>query len=553
MRELRELDLGSITETSFLSLLIHSLEAVVRRGLDLGQYTGWESGLGFWGLGGLERVWLVRDESGEEADPDYVGIAPSVKLLHSAVTRLVEVDVEAASNVVRRWLHTESPVHLRLWAALAQDDRLATPVEVKQVLLHLNDREVWLADSYREVAALRALRFCELDSTTQESLLARLRRGPQDVLWPDADAERLKEWCLEVAVREIRRIRNGGCTLPPEVGEWLDAVVAERPELESDGTAHGSVPEGEPGLNEPQTVRELVQYRGRALLAELEQRLAAEEPFYSGRESAWLKNEAAKVLAVMAEEAGSGLAFPHLWRALGLQHLPPRGDTLSDQAGETGAEATKVVVLLATLDDKTLSQAIEELSFWWMRWERVVKPGRVARRVWLRLWLHAVDSTNAKSGGMSFDHQLLNTPAGRLASAVLWLAPRVAQGCRLSDDPEFSEILASIQEAKGNANLLGLAHLSRHIAWLLRTDREWAEQHLVVVLKGANGARLPVVGVAMPLRAQRRDPENPRQRRYGASGAHRRREAESWVTATASLGACLGRLGCPASGPRTGR
>lgn len=480
--EIRQFELGGIDEGGFLSLLVRSLEAVVGRGLDLGRSIGWDEKEGFWKLGGLDRVWLVPTEAGRELDPDYEGVGPSVKLLHAAVMRWVEIDLEAASAVVRRWVSTECPVHRRLWAAFARDCRLATPCEVKAVLLQLTDQEVWLVDSYREFAEIRAQRFQELDLETQQALLARLCNGPRTDCWPDTiDQDSLREWSRDVAVREIRRIRDEGGSLPAQVDEWLQSTLAERPELAVDRPEHGESQGGESRLRPAGP--DLDRYRGSALLAELEQQLASEAPFYDGPVGVWFENKALEVLAVMEEQADASLALPHVWKALGLQQVPPGGGGQSGEAREVSEQADQVVALLADVGDETLCQAAEALSYWWMRWAGMVRPSPVAWSVWLRLWPHAVDLTRATSDGVPFDHERLSTPAGRLASAVLRLAPEVERGRQLTEHPEFSRILESIVDVSGRAKLFGLVHLIDGVRWLLRANRAWTEEHLIAGLK----------------------------------------------------------------------
>lgn len=488
VRELREFDLCSIDEAGFLSLLVRSLEAVVRRGLDLGRSIGWDEKEGLWKLGGLDRVSLAPTEAGREADPDYEGVGPSVKLLHAAVRRLVDIDLKAASIVVRRWLHTECPVHRRLWAAFAQDGRLATCSEVKEVLLHLKEHEVWLTDSYREIAELRVHRFREFDTETQEALLSRLCNGPRTDRWADVDQELLMAWSREVAVREMRRIRDEGNSLPAQVDEWLQSTLAEHPELSVDSSEHGQSQEGESRVRPAGP--DLDRHSGSTLLAELEHGLASEAPFYDGSVGSWVGQRTSEVLVAMAEQTDSGLDLPHLWKALGLRHVPPSVDGQGVEAREGGVEAEQVVALLGKVGDETLRQVAEPLSYWWMRWAGMVSPGRAVWHAWLRLWLHTVDSTNATEDGVPSDYDLLNTPAGRLASAVLPLTREVDRDRRSTEHAELSRMLASIVEASGEARLLGLAHLVRGVPWLLRVDQAWTEEHLIPALKERSDSAL---------------------------------------------------------------
>lgn len=551
VRELREFDLGSIDEAGFLSLLIRSLEAVLGRGLDLGRALGWDEKQGFWKLGGLDRVSLAPTEAGREADPDYEGVGPAVKLLHAAVKRLVHVDFDAASVVVRRWLHTECPVHRRLWAAFALDRRLAKRSDVKEVLLRLKDHEVWLADSYREVAELRVQRFHELDVETQEVLLARLSSGPRIDCWPDVDQELFTAWSREVAVREMGRIQDEGGSVPGQFQEWLESTLAEYPELAAGGSENEQSRDGEPRIRP--VASDLDRHSGGTLLAELEKRLASEVPFYSGPVGDWLEKKAPEVLAAIGEQADSGLELPNVWKALGVQHRPPSGDGHRDEARDVVAEADQVVEFLVRVSNETLRQAVEALSFWWMRWVSVLRPGRVVWRAWRRVWLQTVDSMNATSEGVPSDDQLLNTPAGRLANGVLRLAPDVDGGRRLSEHPEFGRILASIVEVSGNARLLGLAHLTRDVRWLLRADRAWTEEHLIAALKDRSQSAFFLWEALSRHGLGAGIPEISRRGRNRAGRGRRRAGIECALAPAAPFNVRLGRLECSTSGPGTCR
>ncbi len=491
--ELHHIDLSIVSEVEFLSFLVGSLEASVRRGLDLARYIGWEGDFRFLRLGGLFRVSLVRSAAGDEEDPDLWGVAPSVKLLHAAVERLAELDPGAASRVVRRWLHTECPVHRRLWAAFALDERLASTREVGGLLLRLDHWEFWAREVCPELAELRLGRFNDLDAETRAESLARIRLGPPRDYWVrSTDRKRAEAWSLELAVREMERVRNAGVELPAEHERWLEAELKKHRDLETDDSGRPLVEDLEPERAEVQPDRELDSYTGGALLVELEQRLASEEPFYSGAAGIWLKNNAARVLVAMTEEADGVLDSPHLWRAFAEQHRPPRSDDPEGSLREAAAEATKVLDLVETLSDETLAKIVKELVRWWMKWESLAKPDGQARRVWLRLWPHAVDRTIASSNAMSFKTEMANTPAGDLGRIAWRFAHHLGQEGRLSDDRDFARIVAAILEAPGRARPLGLAFMASGVAWFLQEDQEWAERHLVGPLMEWSDSAVPL-------------------------------------------------------------
>ena len=481
--ELRRVDLTGSEEAGFLSNLIRSLEAVVDRGVALATWIHGKEDSDVLGLSGHQRVYFVGSGPDQSMEDVARGIAPSVKLLHAAVERLAEVDLQAASKLARRWLRMGGFVRRRLWAALARNDRLVTPAELKNVLLGSEDREFWLVDPYPELAEVRALRFQEFDPETQDALLIRLRSGPHSALWPDVDADRLHAWSLRIAVREVRRIREAGCTLSLEVEEWLDSKSAELTGLESAAADHGSTGDGKVGLEQVQPDRELYGYSGSALLAELNRQLATEDPFYQGPAGTWLETEAATVLATMTEQADQGLDYPQLWRALGQRHLPPGDDSSEPAVQDATAAPVEVLKLVEKLDDTTLAAAVKQIVHWWNKWAALVPLDTRAHRAWLRLWPHAVVLVNAKSSRIPFDSEMANTPAGDLGRIAWQFARHLGQEQRLSDDPEFGRILSAISNAPGRAKSLGLAHMVCRVSWFLHIDQSWAERQLVPALK----------------------------------------------------------------------
>ena len=134
------LGLEQLTEGEFLISLANSLDAAVMRGLDIARRIGW----GRVHLSLYPVYYVSESERGEEIyEPDTFsqGIAPTVKLLHAAVSRLVDIDCSAALAFVSRWRMTDSPIHLRLWAAVSRDSRITSATEIGDFFLHLNSSE----------------------------------------------------------------------------------------------------------------------------------------------------------------------------------------------------------------------------------------------------------------------------------------------------------------------------------------------------------------------------------------------------------------------------
>lgn len=486
MTELRRLGVADVDDPEFLSRLIRALEAVLARGVDLGRWIAGKNDVEFLGLGPLQRVYFVGDGVDDSYESVARGIAPVAKLLHAAVKQVAGIAPAEATEILRRWLSVGQPVYRRLWAALARDAGLVKVAELQDVLRQLTDNELWLP-AYPEFSELLALRFGELDLKTQGDLLARLRDGPQSELWPDVDAEEARQWHLRTSIRQIKRIQDAGGELTVEVEEWLDAHLAERPETVVDGVSldFTSAPDVGPDRVEPD--RELDGYRDGDMLVELNGRLAAEEPFYGGGAASWFEARTTRVLAAMRVERRAGLDFPHIWRAIGWRYRPPVNDGPADSERELHAEAVRLLELIRSLSAETLATVAEDLVRCWSNWQPHIQADSLARKVWLDLWPHAVDTTNARDGG-TLEHDLSNTPAGVLARGATRLAPDLQGEQGISQDSEFGQILEAAVEAQGRAGCLAVAWLVCDIRWYLRADRAWAERYLVTPLRKGAGA-----------------------------------------------------------------
>src|SRR5262249_52012652 len=105
---------------------------------------GWDGEGSLWKLGQLNRVYYVppADRADGEHEPDefHRGIAPSTKLLYAVVSWLIDVDLSAAIELAHRWRLTNTPVHLRLWAALSCDAPITPANGVAALLLSMSDR-----------------------------------------------------------------------------------------------------------------------------------------------------------------------------------------------------------------------------------------------------------------------------------------------------------------------------------------------------------------------------------------------------------------------------
>lgn len=497
------LELQEVTEGEFLVSLANALDAAIIRGLDIARRIGWRELYLF-----LNRVYYVSEsERGEERDePDKhrEGIAPSVKLLHAVVARLVDIDYSAALDFISRWKRKDSPIHLRLWAAMSRDPRITTAAEVGDFILHLDYKVFWDVQHHPEIAELRARRFSELDDATQRAIIRRIRKGPPRNSWPkNAEADQIEEARLYWVLRELKRIEVAGATLPPRDKSWLESNIVRFSEL----AEMNRIDEG--FLESPQvqdvltkkTDHSIDSLEGIDRLRALEQKLSAprrgwdDDP--AGQAWNWLREEgnSVRILRDMESSPDGGAKFPQVWESFGWAHSPSE-----DQGQETHArEAGRVLDLLAKLPNETLSEAIGGISHWFSCWKKYVVTMPNWSAVWLRAWPLAVETTNAvqppneepnlnvvMQPGSDGPHDLdtLNSPAGKLVGVFLAACPKLEENPRPFDNPsDLEKVRNHVINASGRSGLIAKHRMIESLGYFLYADQEWTEEHLICPLR----------------------------------------------------------------------
>ena len=502
------LEIGGLTDHSFLGSLAIALDSAVVNGLDIARRIGWDGERRLWQLGLLYRVYYVpvaeRADGEHEPDEFNRGIAPSAKLLHAVVSRLVDIDISDAVEFVRRWKLTNSPVHLRLWAALARDPRVVPANEVGASLLSLDDRCFWNLHDFPEIAELRAKRFNELAPQVQATLTGRIRKRPPRNQWPrKADVDQVENARLHWAVRELRRIEIAGSLLSKRDKAWLDMRIHEFPNL----VKMARLDEGFLGSPKAHWVQPNPDSRYDLLVGE--ERLKALEAALSsgrggwdddpaGRAADWIRQprNPVQVLIDLESIPDGGAVFVRVWEQFGWAHSPKAGQGEDAAQRDVPAEGVRVLSLLDKLPETTLRQAIDGISHWLSVWENqaVVLPEGLT--VWLKLWPIAVEVANAKQpvveeihlntvGQLSDDREpmdldTLNTPAGKLVGVFLAACPTVRPG-----DAPFSENNAqkrmrdAVGASIGSAGLIVKYRLIEGLHYFLKADFEWTIANLV--------------------------------------------------------------------------
>jgi hypothetical protein len=502
----RVLTLDQIDDVAFLVALTNGLEGALNRGLDTARRFGWNGEIQKYRLGDLYRVYFVAeaDRKPDEHEPDefHEGIAPCVKLLHFVVSRLARLKAPEAQEIVRRWAVAPTAIHLRLWSALARDPGMANRDVVGQKLVEIDDDKFWGAYDYPEVAELRARRFGDLTTETQRAVTKRLCKTPPRRQFPrDAKPDRVASARRYWAVRELRRIELAGGTLDAAAEAWLSAQLPDFLDL----VAMTRIDEGFPGTHEATYVTPKPDIRfdslsGNERLLALESALREPRRGWdddvSSRASDWMRTSgnSAKLIADLEAAPDAGGSYSKIWEQFGWSHSPA-GD--SRPAEEQLTEVNRVLKLLIALPTGTLSAAIEALSAWLSSWRQLCAKSPHCLDAWLRLWPIAVEATNAAQPpdepidlnlvarssdpeDEPKDFDTLNTPAGRLTDVLLTVCPS-ANG---KENPFLKNYIARTMRdsaiAQGGRSGLVVRHrLTEHLAYFLRADPSWTEQHLI--------------------------------------------------------------------------
>lgn len=502
------LELYREVDPSFLLSLGLALDGAVANGLDIARRLGWSNEGKLWQLGELYRVYYVpapeRAEGDHEPDEFHRGIAPAVKLLHAVVARLVDIDSPAATELVNRWKLSRSPIHLRLWAAISRDSRVAPANEVGAWLTSLDDSRFWGLHGFPEISELRARRFVELEPADQATLTARIKKGPPRSQLPRlGDRNRVEQARYYWAVRELRRIEVAGGVLPPRDKAWMDAMSLRFPGI----SQMTCLDEGFAKSPRAQWVPPSPDNRYDLLTGE--ERLKALEVAFSSGRRGWDDNPAegatdwisqpgnpVRILGDLESVPAGGAAFGRVWERFGWAHspAPEKGDAATQR--DLPAECARVLSLLSELPEVTIRRAISGISHWISAWEKQVMDLREGPSVWLKVWPIAVEATNAEKpheeetilntvAQSSDDREpedldTLNTPAGKLVGVFLAGCPKLQTDKHPFDvDGTPRRMRDAIATASGRAGLIARHRMTEFLSYFLCAAPDWTKEHLV--------------------------------------------------------------------------
>lgn len=498
----RFLKLEEVTEKRFLVSLAYGLDAAFARGLDVDSRIGRQGQEHL----SLQRVYYVSeresDDEMHEADAHREGIAPSVKFLYAVTSRLIDVDPSSAHGLVNRWKQAESPIPLRLWAAISRDPRITPAGEVGEFLLNLDQAMFWDVRYYPEIAELRARRFADLSDAMQKVIAKKIRKGVSRRFWrKETPAQFIVETRLKWIAREFRRIEAVGGILPTHHKAWLDSCIQQFPDLADMDR-----------IDEKRTVKvrdispkpdhSLDFLTGFSRLRALERALSSPShglgDDLAGKAYAWMSEEDRPLLVLedMESTGNGGADFPRVWEKFGWVHSPP-----VEQERKTG-EAGRVLRLLAILPEDILSTAIGGIAYWLYFWRKQVVADPVWSEIWNRVWPLAVEQTNADdlpdnrlglnlevwfSKDKREDLDTRNPATGRIIDVFLAACPDLTQDSRPFDHRKVLRVVRDqIVNASGRSRLIGKHRLIEAIGYFLSADEDWTREHLIRPLRAAD-------------------------------------------------------------------
>lgn len=499
----KELGLDRIKNVAALKELAHSLEAEVQYGMSLGRRIGWKGKARFWRLGGLNRVYFVSGlEHGDDHEPDrfHTGIAPAVKLLHTVVEQLINVDVSEAKDLADRWQVNFSDVGIRLWAAIARSPDMASGEEVGRFLLKLDRTRFWDVHDFPEIAELRARRFGDLPEKGQKTIVKRLLAGPPKSFWPKGtDAQELSGYCLYWSALESQRIKIAGHELPEKLASILQRQSETSPEIMNlQAVDDGFIDSPRATWVQPQPDSTLDVLAGIERLQAMEVALTTarrgmhDDPAQSV--SDWIsEGRNADLILADLEQVGDEVGrFPSVWNVFGTNHRPDNNPDALDAA-------RRVITVMLQLPETTIEQAVYGITFWLSWWGKYVVQQPRRYELWAKVWPVAVACTNAQqpfeetpdlnvvvksNSDEPKDLDTLNTPTGRMVGVFLAACPdlgEIPSPFQVQDD--LRQMRDDVVAAGGRSRLVALHRMIEFLSYFLRADVDWTREYLIAPLR----------------------------------------------------------------------
>ena len=513
-----DIALEHISEVPFLRALASTLTSAIDRGLHAARRIYGDEEIAWPADASPLRVYFVPPEigihdwdarGGRVFEPDGVtrGIGPAVKLLHSVVQRLNELDRKANNSLLESWRHSHLSIYRRLWAATARTPHAVPSSEVRRFLLELDDIDFWSVSSYPEFAELRAVRFPSLQPNDQETIARRLRKGiPRRLLPKELDPQDVQSAKRALAATELRRIEIGGGVLPSRIRQWLLEAADEFPGLQTMAIDGGfRDPWVRPDFRDLRPSRSpFDDLGGVARLQALEDALSADASSAEAADWMGLPGQGLTVLSDLEAASDQASRFPTVWNRFGHIHSRSADKTDSQQPRDHRSEANRVLALMIQLTDHALEAAIEGLCYWLHTWSHFTDTSKPMRQLWLRAWPHAVRFTNALSTAENAnlcDTTLPEARQQRKPDRINTIYPPAAKLVHVflhllrssPDDPNpfsnsslFARMRHRATNAPGYSGLIARTLFTENLPTFLRADRAWAKRNLIEPLLSDN-------------------------------------------------------------------
>jgi hypothetical protein len=511
-----KLKLADTSDRHFLAALARGLEGAISKGLDIAKRIGWREGGNLWRLGDLHRVYFASAQNlsaTDEHEPDayHRGIAPSVKLLHSVVSRLNEVDPNMALGIIQRWKLTDTIIHQRLWAAFSRDPAVTPASEVSEWLLNLNNSQFWDVHLYPEIAELRALRFAEFGAKSKRAIISRIRRRPPKSFWTkDIEVSKVNDARLYWVVREMKRLQIAGAKLTPADEKWLADNISKFTDLQQmNRIDEGFLHAPKAGWVLPDPDHKFDTLSGLERLKQLEADLLAPRDNWdkdrAERAWDWIRegNNTARILEDLESTDNAGAQFQKLWDLFGMASFTNSPSEAEHAGRNISDETIRTLRLIKKLPPETIHGAIEGLSRWLSYRAPHVVSSPEGFEVWNLLWPEAVNNTNSRqkegeainlstvawseSDHEPLDSDTLNTPVGELLDVYFKACPNLSNVPHpFSEGTALRQMRDQIASATERSDLIARYRMVEELPYFLRADPDWAQDYLVKALADDN-------------------------------------------------------------------
>ena len=496
------------SDARFLRSLARALDSAVLAGIELALSIGWDGEIG---LSQLRQVMNSPDDPDQFSQGLVGSLAPSVKLLHVVVSRLVDVNPKFAIEFVRRWRATDTSIHLRLWSSLSCDPRVTPSSEVGDALLSLTHARFWDDYTYPEIAKLRATRFKDLDRGGQGRLLRRILRLPPRSLFRQPDE--IEKRRIYGAALALQRITKGGGVLSDTASSWLRERRQEFPDLmAADEESHRRRRRAFVPPTGPDAKYDLLQ--GAPRLKALEIALTASTGTGRGAAQegaeAWIRrpDKALVLLDDLCAEVSEKTPYSGVLSWFYWFHSTGEGGDPSTR--DLPGECQRVLSISTKLSDRWLSDLVNDTVYWLWKWREHAFRLPEGFALWSRLWPIAVSKT---SSGRSPDEpsdlndpardneppervaeRVFASPVGKLVEAFVSICPDLRKEKRpFERGRNLRTMRDAVESASGLSGIYARFELVRKLDYFYQADEKWAKRTLVApLLKDDDHTSLPL-------------------------------------------------------------